>query len=152
MNQVAAGIKRWQDTASGCRHQLLCYDNTLVSNGKANYLEAFASSMFTYAILKAVRLGLISKYDYLATGKKAYNGLINTFITIDASGSISLNDICNSAGLEPASNLTRYGSVNYYLNGSDAGIIISNDLKGVGTFIIASIEYEKLDNTTATKT
>ena len=144
LNQVAAGIKRWQDPVTKCWYQLLRYDNTLVSNGTANYIEASASSMFTYAILKAVRLGFIAKADYQATGTKAYQGLISNFITEDASGNLSLNRICSSAGLGPSSNLSRDGSVNYYLNGSDAGLIVSNDLKGVGPFILASVEYEKL--------
>jgi len=139
-----AGIKRWQDPATGCWYQLLRYDKTLVSNGTANYIEASASSMFTYAILKAVRLGLISESDYLATGKKAYQGLITNFISEDTSGNISLNRICSSAGLGPSSNQSRNGTINYYLYGSDAGVIVSNDLKGVGPFILASLEYEKL--------
>jgi len=144
LNQVAAGIKRWQDPTSGCWYQLLRYDKTLVSNGKANYLEASASCMFTYALLKAVRLNLISKADYQATATKAYQGLITNFITEDTSGSLSLNNICKSAGLGPSTNTTRDGTINYYLNGSDAGQIVSNDLKGVGPFIMASVEYEVL--------
>ena len=148
LNQVAAGIKRWQDPATGCWYQLLKYDKTLVSNGTHNYIEASASSMFTYAILKAVRLGLISKTDYLSTGTKAYQGLITNFISEDASGNLSINRICNSAGLGPSSNLSRNGTIDYYLNGSDAGKIVSNDLKGVGPFIMASIEYEKLQAVT----
>ncbi|MFT3752629.1 MAG: glycoside hydrolase family 88 protein [Paludibacter sp.] len=142
LNQVAAGIKRWQDPASGCWYQLLRYNNTLVSNGTANYLEASASSMFTYALLKAVRLGLIPKADYQATAVKAYQGLITNFVTADTNGALSLNKICRSAGLGPASNSGRDGTINYYLNGSDAGQVVSNDLKGVGPFILASVEYE----------
>lgn len=143
LNQVATGIKRWQDPSTGCWYQLLRYDNTLISNGTANYIEASASCMFTYAILKAVRLGFLSKTDYLLTGTKGYEGLITNFITEDVSGNLSINKICSSAGVGPASNPTRDGSINYYLNGSDAGVIVSNDLKGVGPFILASIEYEK---------
>lgn len=142
LNQVAAGVKRWQDPVSGCWYQLIQYDNTLISNGKANYLEASASSMFTYALLKAVRLGLISKAEYEPVGKKAYEGLIKNFISEDELGNISLNQICKSAGLGPASDTSRDGSIYYYLNGSDAGQIVSNDLKGVGPFIMASIEFE----------
>ena len=148
LNQVATGIKRWQDPATGCWYQLLRYDKTLVSNGTANYVEASASSMFTYAILKAVRLGLLSKTDYLSTGTKAYQGLINNFISEDASGKLSLNRICSSAGLGPSANPSRNGTIDYYLNGPDAGMIVSNDLKGVGPFIMASIEYEKLQSAT----
>jgi len=147
LNQVMAGIKRWQDPVSGCWYQLLRYDKTLVSNGTSNYIEASASCMFTYAILKAVRLGLISKSDYQSVGTKAYHGLITNFITEDTSGSLSIHQICSSAGLGPASSPSRDGSVSYYLNGSDAGLMVSNDLKGVGPFIMASVEYEKLQST-----
>ncbi len=144
LNQVATGIKRWQDPLTGCWYQLLRYDKTMVSNGTANYIEASASCMFTYALLKAVRLGFISKTDYQSSGTKGYQGLINNFITEDPSGSLSIHTICSSAGVGPATSPTRDGSINYYLNGSDAGLIVSNDLKGVGPFILASIEYEKL--------
>jgi unsaturated rhamnogalacturonyl hydrolase len=145
--QVAAGIKRWQDPTSGCWYQLLRYDKTTISNGTANYLEASASSMFTYVLLKAVRLGLISKDDYQATAVKAYQGLLSNFVTADANGVLSLNLICKSAGLGPASSPTRDGTINYYLNGSDAGVKVSNDLKGVGPFIMASVEYETWQST-----
>lgn len=146
LNHVAGGIKRWQDTNSGCWYQLIRYDNTLVSNGTANYIEASASCLFTYALLKAVRLGLISKTDYQSTGIKGYQGLIDNFITEDTSGNLSINRICSSAGVGPSSSSGRDGSINYYLNGSDAGLIVTNDLKGVGPFILASVEYEKLQS------
>lgn len=147
LNQVAAGIKRWQDPTSGCWYQLLRYNNTMSSNGTANYLEASASSMFTYVLLKAVRLGLVSKDDYQAAAIKAYQGLITNFVTADANGVLSLNLICRSAGLGPSTSPTRDGTINYYLNGSDAGVKVSNDLKGVGPFIMASVEYETLQST-----
>ncbi len=142
LNQVAAGIKRWQDPVSGCWYQLLRYDGTLTSNGTHNFLEASASCMFTYALLKAVRLGFISKTDYQSTATKAYQGILTNFITADANGVLSFNQICKSAGLGPSSSPTRDGSIDYYLNGSDAGVLVSNDLKGVGPFILASLEYE----------
>ncbi|MDD3320310.1 MAG: glycoside hydrolase family 88 protein [Paludibacter sp.] len=152
LNQVAAGIKRWQDPVSGCWYQLLRYDSSMTSNGTPNYIEASASSMYTYALLKAIRLNLISNADYLPTATKAYQGLLDNFISQDSNGNLSLNRICRSAGLGPASNTSRDGTINYYLNGSDAGSIVSNDLKGVGPFIMASVEYETLNNSTATIT
>ncbi len=140
--QVAVGIKRWQDPVSGCWYQLLRYDGTLTSNGTHNFLEASSSCMFTYVLQKAIRLGLISKTDYQTTATKAYQGILTNFVTADAGGVLSLNQICKSAGLGPSSSPTRDGTINYYLNGSDAGVKVSNDLKGVGPFIMASVEYE----------
>jgi len=149
--QVAAGIKRWQDPVSGCWYQLLRYDGSFKSTeGNSNYIEASASSMFTYALLKAVRMGIVDREVYKPVAVKAYNGLLTNFITQDGSGNLSLNRICRSAGLGPAKSPNRDGSASYYLDGSDAGDIVSNDLKGVGPFIMASVEYEMLvksDNT-----
>lgn len=143
--QVAAGIKRWQDPASGCWFQLLRYNGTFKSaKGNSNYLEASASSMFTYALLKAIRLGIVDPTEYKTMAVKAYNGLLTNFISQDAAGNLSLNRICRSAGLGPSSSPGRDGSASYYLDGSDAGSIVSNDLKGVGPFILASVEYEMM--------
>jgi unsaturated rhamnogalacturonyl hydrolase len=143
--QVAAGIKRWQDPATGCWYQLLRYDSSFKSDkGNLNYLEASASSMFTYALLKAVRLGIIDREVYKPVALKAYIGLLKNFITEDATGNLSLNRICRSAGLGPATSPDRTGTPSYYLDGRDAGTIVSNDLKGVGPFIMASVEYEIL--------
>lgn len=151
--QVAAGIKRWQDPTNGCWYQLLRYDNSFISEkGRRNYLEASASSMFTYALLKAVRLGIVDNETYKPVAVKAYKGLLENFVSEDRNGNLSLNKICRSAGLGPAKNQSRDGSANYYLDGSDAGDIVSNDLKGVGPFIMASVEYEiMLSGTTGTK-
>ncbi|MDR0810707.1 MAG: glycoside hydrolase family 88 protein [Paludibacter sp.] len=144
INDVAAGIKRWQEPNTGLWYQLTEYNSTVCVNGKCNYLEGSASSMFTYALLKAIRLGFLSSDEYLETGKKAYQGIIANLISTDTNGLISLNNICRSAGLGPANSPNRDGSIVYYLTGGDAGQIVSNDLKGVGPFIMASIEYETL--------
>jgi hypothetical protein len=100
--------------------------------------------MFTYALLKAVRLGIVDQEVYKPVAVKAYKGLLTNFITEDGSGNLSLNRICRSAGLGPSTNPSRDGSASYYLDGNDAGSIVSNDLKGVGPFILASVEYEML--------
>jgi Predicted unsaturated glucuronyl hydrolase involved in regulation of bacterial surface properties, and related proteins len=142
INDIAVGIKRYQDKETGLWYQLTEYDSNTCSNGKCNWLESSSSSMFTYALFKAIRLGAISSGDYLPTAVKAYNGLINNLITTGADGSISLNDVCRSAGLGPASSPQRDGTINYYLTGSDAGDRVSNSLIGVGPFIMASLEYE----------
>jgi len=87
-NQAAAGLKRWQDKGSGAWYQLLQYDSTMRADGKGdlvngktynvcttpNYLEASCSSIFTYAFLKGIRLGLLDKSTYKSTAEKAYQG------------------------------------------------------------------------------
>lgn len=140
--QVAEGILRWQDPESGVWYQLLQYDDSFVSaKGNRNYLEASASSMFTYALLKGMRLGLLDKVVYGSAARKAYDGLIATFIT-EEGDSIDIHHICRSAGLGPSNKKERNGTADYYLDGSDTNIV-SNEGKGIGSFIMASLEYEK---------
>lgn len=141
-NQVTDGILRWQDPDSGVWYQLLQYDDSFISSrGNKNYLEASASSMFTYALLKGMRLGLLDSEDVSSAALKAYDGLLDTFITENSYG-VDIHNICRSAGLGPFYNYERNGTADYYLDGSDVNIV-SNEGKGIGSFIMASLEYEK---------
>lgn len=161
--QVAAGLKRWQDPVSGVWYQLLQYDGTKRADGvgdlvggkrynigtTANYLEASCSCMFTYAFYKGIRLGLLDKDTYLPVAEKAYAGLLSTFVKPKAgSNTIDIVQSCASAGLGPASDLSRTGTANYYLCGRDVGLA-TNEGKAIGTFIMASLEKETLDELAA---
>ena len=140
--QVAEGIRRWQDPDSGVWYQLLQYDDSFVSaRGNRNYLEASASSMFTYALFKGMRLGLLDNGEFSPVALKAYDGLLSTFIT-EGTGGVNIHNICRSAGLGPSNKRERNGTADYYLDGSDVNVV-SNEGKGIGSFIMASLEYEK---------
>lgn len=156
LHQVAAGLKRWQDPASGVWHQLLQHDTGFKADGKGdvlngviynkgtqpNYLEASASSIFTYAYLKGIRLGLLDRSTYLPVAQKAYQGLLDTFIRRQPdNGKLDIIQVCASAGLGPAKDPSRTGSANYYLAGKDV-TVVENEGKAIGTFIMASVEYE----------
>ena len=154
LQQVAAGLKRWQDPESGVWYQLLQYNATTTGDGKgdivegnaynigtdSNYLEASASCIFTYAYLKAIRLGLLDKSTYMPVAEKAYQGLLKTFIRRN-NGKTDIIQTCASAGLGPAKDPSRTGTINYYLCGKDVKIT-QNEGKAIGTFILASLEYE----------
>lgn len=158
VNQVAEGLALYQDKESGCWYQLLRYDNTMkadntgdaASNGEVynkcnnpNYLEASASSMFTYSYLKGIRLGIFNKAKYNDIALKAYRGLLDTFIKKEDNSDLSIIQSCASAGLGPAKDLSRTGTINYYLCGKDV-TITQNEGKAIGPFIMASLEYELL--------
>jgi len=158
VNQVAEGLALYQDKESGCWYQLLRYDSTMkadntgdaASNGEVynkcnnpNYLEASASSMFTYSYLKGIRLGIFNKAKYNDIALKAYRGLLDTFIKTEDNGNLSIIQSCASAGLGPAKDLSRTGTINYYLCGKDV-TITQNEGKAIGPFIMASLEYELL--------
>ena len=49
---------------------------------------------------------------------------------------------CASAGLGPAKDPSRTGTVNYYLCGKDV-LVVENEGKAIGSFIMASVEYEQ---------
>lgn len=153
--QVAAGLARWQDKESGLWYQLLQYDASTRADGigdevaghiynvgqQPNYLESSCSSIFTYAYLKGIRIGLLDKRKYTNVAKKAYNGLVKEFITPQSDGKIDIGQVCASAGLGPYKDLSRTGTINYYLAGKDVSIV-QNEGKAIGPFIMASLEYE----------
>jgi unsaturated rhamnogalacturonyl hydrolase len=129
LNQVAAGIKKHQDAKSGLWYQVMDQGAR-----EGNYLEATGSSMFTYALLKAVRKGYISK-DYKAVAMKGYSGILEILVKNNTDGTISLTKCCSVAGL--GGNPYRDGSYEYYIKEH----VRDNDPKGVGPFILASIEF-----------
>ena len=147
--KLAAGIKKYQDSESGCWYQVLDKTSTSLTG---NYLEASCSSIFTAAYLKAIRLGLLDKTTYEPVAKKAYEGLVNQFMVYDNTGNntIQLVKSCTSAGLGGKNN--RKGDDDYYLNGKDASVVTSSDIssdyyytegKVLGGFIMAATEYER---------
>lgn len=129
LNQVASGIKKYQDSTTGLWYQVLDQGNR-----EGNYLEATCSAMFTYSLLKASRKGYISK-DYQSVAIKAYNGILDNFILDNGDGTISMTKCCSVAGL--GGNPYRDGSFEYYIKEP----VRDNDPKGVGPFIMASIEF-----------
>jgi unsaturated rhamnogalacturonyl hydrolase len=57
-------------------------------------------------------------------------------LTIDDRGGVNLNGVCSVAGL--GGDPYRDGSYEYYIKEP----VVSNDLKGVGPFILAAVEME----------
>ncbi len=130
LKRFAAAVQKVQDAKSG-----LWYDILDKPTSKGNYLEASASSMFVYALAKGVRLGALPA-SYLAVSKKGYNGILKTFIKIDANGQTNLQGTVSVSGL--GGKPYRDGSYNYYLSEK----VVVNDPKGVGAFIQAANEIE----------
>ena len=112
------------------------------ATGRENYLEATCSAMFTYCLLHGVAKGYLPS-SYLDKAKSSYQGLINTFITTD--GGLKLNNCMEVGGL---GGTTKIDDTTYDRDGSFAYYTIekrkANDSKGVGPFIWASLEAEKI--------
>ncbi len=157
--EMCEGLAQWQDEETGCWYQLLDEDDTFYAdkyNYKSfaktyNYLESSASALFAAGIMKAIRLGYISEDDYGPVARKAYAGLVNTFMAADGKEGVHLFGSCRSAGLGSGS--VRDGSKAYYLLGNDVVVVEKDEQqtegKVLGAFILAATEYEKLyqDNT-----
>ena len=142
-------VIRWQDAKSGVWYQVMD-----APGREGNYLESTCSSMFAYVLLKAARKGYVGK-EYLEAGKKAYQGILNHFIQVNPDKTISLTQCCSVAGLGPGisdkvlkaapkvkENTRRDGSYAYYLSEP----VRDNDAKGIGPFIWASLEMERIQN------
>jgi len=140
LNRFATAIVKYQDKNSGLWYQVL--DK---STARGNYPEASASCMFIYTMAKAVRQGYL-KPVYLPAIKKGYNGIIKKFIETGANGQLNLNGTVSVSGL--GGKPYRDGSYEYYLSEK----VITNDAKGVGAFILASVEVERLPDPNNRKT
>ena len=103
---------------------------------EGNYAEASASSMFMYAIAKAVNKGYLAP-KYKAIALKAFDGITAKLIKTNADGTLSLTHCCAVAGL--GGNPYRDGSYEYYIHEK----VRDNDAKATGPFIMGCIELGK---------
>lgn len=131
LQDLAEAVSKVQDPVTGLWYQVV--DKPTY---EGNYLEGSASSMFTYALAKGVRQGHLEE-KYLDVAQRAYDGLLTHLITVE-DGLVSLNQICAVAGL--GGKQQRDGSFEYYMSEP----VVANDPKGVGPFIMASLEMELL--------
>lgn len=69
---------------------------------------------------------------------KGYQGILDNFIEVDKDGVVTITRACAVAGLGGKN--YRMGDYTYYINET----IRSNDPKAVGPFIMASLEWERL--------
>jgi len=132
LKRFAESIANVQDPVTGVWYQILD-----LPTYRGNYPEASASSMFVYTLAKSSRLGYVDS-AYAGVAKRGYEGILKEFVTVD-DGLVSLHGICSVAGLGGAQ--MRDGSFSYYISEP----ISSNDPKGVGPFIMASLEIESLE-------
>lgn len=154
LDSFAAGIVKWQDQTTGGWYQVMdekgdykasnynsSYRWTTSYN---NYIETSATAIFSAALFKAVRLGLLGD-TYKEAAKKAFEGIVNNFVAPKADGTINIWSSSRSAGL--GGSHYRDGSKIYYILGTDTKIVTKEDNltegKVLGGFIMAATEYER---------
>ena len=131
VSELAESLIRTQDD-SGTWFQVMD-----MPNEPGNYREASGSAMFTYFLAKAINNQYLPE-SYTAAVEKAYKGLINEFVTVDAKGDFHLTNICVTAGL----GYGRDGSYQYYMSER----VVKNDPKGVAPAILAILQVNELIN------
>jgi unsaturated rhamnogalacturonyl hydrolase len=136
LQKLSAGVLKYQDANTGLWWQVMDQGER-----PGNYLEATAATMFVYSLAKSVNHGYLSR-DLIPAIERGYAGIIKNFITDDGGGKWSLTKCCSVAGLggSPSNGKIRDGTFDYYISEQ----IVNNDLKGVGPFILAGIEMQKL--------
>ena len=120
-------------------NSVLCYHFFDNSVEPCKYLESSCSTMFVYSLFKGVRKGYIDK-SYLEVAVKGYKGILDNFIEVDKNGVVSITKACAVAGL--GGKVYRSGDYDYYINET----IRNNDPTAVGPFILASLEWERLQD------
>ncbi|KAG9192472.1 hypothetical protein G6011_11206 [Alternaria panax] len=105
---------------------------------EGNYLESSASSMFVYALLKGVRMGLLPTHAMsngtVAVAKKAYGYIADTFVVHSGNGTLGWN------GTVGVCSLNSTASYEYYVGRP----IVYNSVLGSAAFVRASLEVERL--------
>ena len=133
LNRLVNAVEKQQDKTTGLWYDVMNYNGP---GKEKNYFEASASCQFTYAIAKGVRKGYLPT-SKIAIAKKGYDGIIKRFIKVE-NGQTNLYGTVKVSGL--GGTPYRDGSFEYYMSEP----VIVNDPKGVGAFLLASTEMEKL--------
>lgn len=132
--ETMAAVVSAADPASGVWWQVLD-----AAGRPGNYLESSASCMFAYALAKGARQGYLPT-EHADASRRAYEGIVREFVRVAPDGGVDVEKICRGAGLgDGPSGTYRDGSFAYYIGEP----VVTNDHKGVGAFILASLENER---------
>ena len=136
LNRTAAALVRYQDNNTGLWYQVLDEPNK-----KGNYFESSAACMFTYALAKGVRLGYLPQ-SYSENATRAWQGILTHFVDMEADGSVDISGTVK--GIDLGGDPHHDGSFEYYVNAP----VVTNDPKGIGSFLLASTEMELMPRAT----
>lgn len=134
LKNLCSALLKYRDPATSLWYQV-------VDQGarKGNYLESSASCMFVYMFTKGVNKGYLDR-SFLDAAEESFSGVLKHFVTIDHDGLIDLHNTCKGAGLGNVP--YRDGSFEYYISEQQR----TNDMKGIGPFLLAAIELERSGN------
>lgn len=142
LQEAIDGLLTYQDEESGLFYQL-----TALKDEEGNYLEMSGSCMISCALLKGVRLGMLQEEKYRPKGEEILMALELRCMKLSG-GRLSLTRICGGAGLGPAGNTRRDGSIRYYLHEP----VVEDEQKGAGVLMLAYSEWLRLNAEGRTET
>ena len=120
---VLSAIVKYQDPESGAWYQV-------VNKGSCsdNWHESSCSCLNTYAIAKAVRMGVVDS-SFTSAAQKGFEAVIREFITVD-------NDHLSMCGICIGTGVLKYDG---YINRPTS----VNDLHGMGAFLLMCAEIAR---------
>lgn len=124
---LSEGVLKAQDAATSGWWLIMDFPGR-----EKNYIESSASAMFTFSLLKGVRLGLIDAGTYLEPAKKAYQALVDDFVVENSDGTLDWEGTVLVGSLNSNATFEYYTSI----------ALSPDDYKGVGPFMYASYEIE----------
>ncbi len=131
LRETASSLLKFRDPETGLWCQVVDQ-----CGRKGNYIESSASAMVTYALAKGANRGYLSEHCF-EIAAESFRRLTEQLVTTDGKGIVSLHETCIGTGL--GGHPYRDGSFAYYTGVPRA----TNDLRGVGPFLLAAIEIEK---------
>jgi len=130
LKDVCAGLLRWRDP--GTRLWYLILDQ---GKREGNYFESSSAAMFVYAFARGARKGYLGP-EYLHAAEESFQQILRQHVSTDEGGLVDLHNTIRGAGLGGPQN--RDGSFAYYAGERQR----TNDMKGIGAFLLAAIELE----------
>lgn len=118
-------LAKYQDKDSGLWYQLV--DK---ADDQRNWQESSCSALFTYAMAKALRIGIIDE-SFKENIIKGYNGVLS--MTEMRDGVFTLTGVCIGTGFGN-------GTEQFYFDRP----VVENDLHGMGAFLLMCTEINKI--------
>jgi unsaturated rhamnogalacturonyl hydrolase len=129
LQNLSEALAKQQDPATKTWYQV-----TNMGGREGNYLESSGTTMFGYAWAKASKHGWLDK-SWQAKAQEVFDGVLTTFIHVNADSTISIAQGCIVSGLGGEGHY-RDGSYEYYIGEK----VRDNDPKAVVPFALMAME------------
>jgi unsaturated rhamnogalacturonyl hydrolase len=139
LNDVCAGLLKWRDKETHLWYLVLDQGTR-----EGNYLESSSASMFTYVFAKGKRRGFLGD-EFFHAAEQSFKAILKHHVSTDENGLVNLHHTIKGAGL--GGNQNRDGTFTYYTGEQQR----TNDMKGIGPFLLAAIELERGNPTGASR-